>query len=96
MNLLSACKLAYRKHHLDDESVGWEELGNALLDALCNEMGTDEYILWVKQLRAALEKIIIKLEREGCTHRGCDQGIHTIQCPMEVVLLLEQALKGGE
>jgi len=50
----------------------------------------------VEQLRAALEKIIIKLEREGCTHRGCDQGIHTIQCPMEVVLLLEQALKGGE
>ena len=39
MDLLTACKLAYRKHHLDDESVGWEELGNALLDALCNECG---------------------------------------------------------
>jgi phosphoenolpyruvate synthase/pyruvate phosphate dikinase len=47
-----------------------------------------------ERLRSALDAIISKLRREGCTSRGCDQEIHTMQCPMEVALLLEQALKG--
>ena len=64
MDLLTACKLAYRKHHLDDESIGWEELGNALLDALCNEMGTDEYILWVKQTKAEMQKPLHDLAKK--------------------------------
>ena len=55
MDLLSACKLAYRKHHLGDDSVGWEELGNALLDALCNEMGVDEYHVWVRKIREEMQ-----------------------------------------
>jgi len=47
MDLLSACKLAYRKHHLDDDSIGWGELGECLLDALCNEMGDDGFQEWL-------------------------------------------------
>ena len=57
-------KLAYRKHWLDDDSIGWEELGNALLDALCNEMGTDEYILWVKQTRAKMQEPLHNLAKK--------------------------------
>jgi len=64
MCIRDRCKLAYRKHHLDDESVGWEELGNALLDALCNEMGTDEYILWVKQTKAEMQKPLHDLAKK--------------------------------
>lgn len=48
MNLLSACKLAYRKHHLNDDSIGWDELANSLRDALCNEMGDDTFQKWLQ------------------------------------------------
>ena len=50
MDLLTACKMAYRKHHLNDESIGWEELSEALLDALCNAMGDDGYQAWIASL----------------------------------------------
>ena len=46
MDLLNACKLAYRKHVLNDDSIGWEELGDRLLDAICNEIGDDEFCKW--------------------------------------------------
>lgn len=48
MDTLEACKLAYRKHHLGDESIGWEELSNCLFLALCNEMGDEGYQDWLK------------------------------------------------
>jgi hypothetical protein len=44
--LLDAVKLAYRKHHLDDDSVGWDELSSILLDALCEALGDDGFIKW--------------------------------------------------
>ena len=47
MTLLDAVKLAYRKHHLGDESIGWGELSECLLDALCNAMGDDGYQEWL-------------------------------------------------
>jgi len=47
MDLLSACQMAYRKHHLNDETIGWDELGDCLLDALCNSMGDDGYQKWL-------------------------------------------------
>ena len=37
--LLDTLKLAYRKHCLSDEAIGWEELGDQMLDALCEAMG---------------------------------------------------------
>jgi hypothetical protein len=48
--LLNAVQLAYRKHHLGDESIGWEELGEVLHDALCEAMGDDGYIDWLEQV----------------------------------------------
>ena len=49
-SLLEACKAAYRKHHLDDDSIGWDELDNILLDALCNAMGDNGYQEWLEGL----------------------------------------------
>lgn len=53
-DLLTACKMAYRKHHLDDDSIGWDELADHLLNALCNAMGTDEFEEWSKLQGASI------------------------------------------
>lgn len=47
--ILSALKMAYRKHHLNDQSVGWVELGEALKDALCEFMGDEGFIKWLEK-----------------------------------------------
>ena len=47
--LLDAVKMAYRKHHLDDPSIGWDELSDYCMMALCNEMGDKEFRHWVAQ-----------------------------------------------
>lgn len=49
--MLEALKLAYRKHCLDDPEVGSEELGNALLDAICEAIGDEGYQAWVETLK---------------------------------------------
>ena len=49
-DLLTAVKAAYRKHVLNDDSIGWKALEDILLDALCNEMGDDGYQAWLKDL----------------------------------------------
>lgn len=46
--LLKAVKLAYRKHHLGDESVGWDELSETLMNVLCETMGDEEFQVWIK------------------------------------------------
>lgn len=55
---LAALQLAYRKHHLEDDTVGWDELSDALLNALCESMGDAAFQAWagakVKELQAAL------------------------------------------
>lgn len=43
-----ALKLAYRKHHLGDEAVGWNELGDKLLNALCELMTDKGFQEWMK------------------------------------------------
>lgn len=48
--LLEAVKLAYRKHHLGDPDIGWDELSEKLLDALCNAMGADGFVQWLHSL----------------------------------------------
>lgn len=48
--LLAAVKLAYRKHHLGDDSIGWDELSEALLNALCNSMGDEGFQAWLKEV----------------------------------------------
>lgn len=49
--LLEAAKLAYRKHHLGDDKVGWSELSEALLDALCEAMGDEAFQAWVDEVK---------------------------------------------
>jgi hypothetical protein len=45
--LLEAVKLAYRKHHLGDDSIGWDELSDKLGDALNNAMGPRGFVDWM-------------------------------------------------
>ena len=54
-NLLDAVKLAYRKHHMNDETLGWDELSTVMLDALCNELGADGYWEWLQEARKEME-----------------------------------------
>ncbi len=42
-DLLRVAKRTYRKHVCDDDSIGWDELGDELCDILCNVMGDDEF-----------------------------------------------------
>ena len=51
MDTLEACKLAYRKHHLNDDSIGWEELGHILVDAICDEIGDEGYKEWLRKTK---------------------------------------------
>ena len=50
-HLLEACKAAYRKHYLNDDSIGWDELSDIMLDALCNEMGDVGFQEWLRQVK---------------------------------------------
>lgn len=47
--VVEAVKLAYRKHWLGDGSIGWDELGEKLHDALCNAMGDEEFVKWTNK-----------------------------------------------
>jgi hypothetical protein len=52
VDLLEACKMAYKKHVLGDKSIGWDELSDAIFDAICNEIGSDGFTEWLaKQKR---------------------------------------------
>ena len=48
--MLEALKLVYRKHCQDDASIGWEEVGDKLGDALINAMGPTGYYEWLQEL----------------------------------------------
>jgi len=48
--LLDAAQMAYRKHHLDDDSIGWDELSEILLSAICDAMTDKGYQDWMKSL----------------------------------------------
>lgn len=39
MNALKACKIAYVKLHLGDDSISEREVCDVLMDAICNEVG---------------------------------------------------------
>lgn len=48
--LLDAAKAAYRKHHLNDDSIGWQELSDILFNALTETMGDGEFSKWLESL----------------------------------------------
>lgn len=49
--LLHAVLCAFAKHNLDCEEIGWEQLGDILCDAICNEIGDDAFCRWVDRIR---------------------------------------------
>jgi hypothetical protein len=44
--LLNAVQWTYRKHHMGDDSIGWNELSDLLNDTLFNVMGANELEKW--------------------------------------------------
>lgn len=46
-----ALMLAYAKHNLGSDEIGWNELGHTLLDALCEAVGDENYQNWVQRLK---------------------------------------------
>lgn len=49
--LLHAVLCAYAKHNLDCDDIGWNQLGDILHSAICNEIGDDEYIKWGERIK---------------------------------------------
>lgn len=49
--LLHAVLCAYAKHHLDCDDIGWNQLGDILHSAICNEIGDDEYCAWADLIK---------------------------------------------
>ena len=48
--LLAVVKKAWRKHHLDAQDIGWDELGDRLHDEICNAIGSDGFCDWADSL----------------------------------------------
>jgi hypothetical protein len=48
--LLEACKRTYRKHFLNDPTIGWEKLIDEVHDALIEGMGIEEFNDWVDKI----------------------------------------------
>lgn len=49
--LLEAVQIAYRKHHMGDESIGWNELADQLQVVLAKVMGNKDYQAWIHKTR---------------------------------------------
>lgn len=49
--LLHAVLCAYAKHNLNFADIGWDRLGEILRDAICNEIGDDNYIAWAETIK---------------------------------------------
>jgi len=54
--LLDAVKNAYRKHHLGQAEIGWDELSEILMNALCNVMGEDKFCKWLNDEEGFVNK----------------------------------------
>ncbi len=56
--LLAAVQAAYRKHCLGDDYIGWDELSNILLNALCNAMTDEGYQKWINSFNCTNQDLI--------------------------------------
>lgn len=52
--MLEALQMAYRKHHMGDPSIGWEELSDKLLNTLCEVMGDEAFVAWSNEIAATI------------------------------------------
>lgn len=50
---LEALKVMYRKHVLNDESLGWDEVGDMMCNCLCNTMTDRGYQDWLESVSGA-------------------------------------------
>lgn len=41
-------RMAYRKHHLGDESIGWDELSDEIETVLCEIMSDEKFQSWAE------------------------------------------------
>jgi len=48
--LLHAVLCSYAKHHFDRDEIGWEQLDDILMNAICNEIGDDAFCSWVEMM----------------------------------------------
>jgi hypothetical protein len=49
--LLHAVLCAYAKHDLNAEDIGWDELGDILQSAICNEIGDNAFVVWMARIK---------------------------------------------
>ena len=47
--MLKTLKMAYQKHCIGADTIGWSELDNKLLNCLCEVMGDEEFQKWEKK-----------------------------------------------
>jgi hypothetical protein len=47
-HLLPVLQLTYRKHALNDDSIGWDELTETMLTALTEAMGDQAFQAWLQ------------------------------------------------
>lgn len=48
--LLRAVMMAYAKHHLGSEHIGWDALGDVLMCEICNTIGDDAFVAWSEKI----------------------------------------------
>jgi len=48
--LIDTLKLAYRKHHMADDSIGSGELSNLMFETLCDALGPGGFSDWIESL----------------------------------------------
>jgi len=49
--LFRAVLCAYTKHELNAAAIGWEQLGEILHSAICNEIGDDSFLVWAASIK---------------------------------------------
>ncbi len=49
--LLHACLLTYVKHHMGIDILGWSKLAETLHNAICQNIGDEEYCRWSDRIR---------------------------------------------
>jgi hypothetical protein len=49
--LLRVVMMAYAKHHLGSDHIGWDELGEVLYCEICNTVGDDLFVAWSDKIK---------------------------------------------
>lgn len=52
---LELAKWCYRKFYMLDDRIGFDELGDRLVDFICNQIDADGYEIWLNKTRAEID-----------------------------------------